>query len=612
MRRVLTFVMAAATLLVAAPGAAHAAKGVGVTLDPNGRFPERRLLVTLPPGVPAYDVRVTENGVPVIPHLRSVSNGSIPLSLAVLVDTSDSMRGARLTAARDAAETLIAASPARAQTAMFGFAGHPYLMRGWSSQISPQAALLGIRTSNGTAIWDAVTTASQLLSERHGSSHAIVLLTDGRDTASDATEADAAAAARAAGARVFAVVLPGQIDSALRNLVDATGGEFVQVHSIDNLHHVYATLAQRLRQQYVLSYTSQLRHAGTTADVRVMITGRSAELHYTVPALAAPPAPKAHGWWTGNQALAALIALVGLLVLAGTYMIARPKPVSASRRLRGYIGAAAPESDPLAAMPARPRRLDSRPASNRVWAKFEADVQRAGLPFDARRVLWMAIAGGLLVGAAATLISGAPYGLIAAPLLAVSGTWLFVTHRASGWYARFDAALPESLNVLSSSLRAGHSLLQAISYVAEEADDTTRPEWEEVVRQTRLGVAVEDAIDDMTVRIGNADLAWVAMITRVQHQVGGNMAEMFDIVAETIRERHRLRAQLHALTAQGRMTRWVLTIAPFALGLIMMTFSPIYITGFLNDPAGRLMLAVGVGLVLLGSLWLKRVVEVEV
>jgi tight adherence protein B len=125
-------------------------------------------------------------------------------------------------------------------------------------------------------------------------------------------------------------------------------------------------------------------------------------------------------------------------------------------------------------------------------------------------------------------------------------------------------------------------------------------------------VTVEDAIEDMTARIGNADLAWVSMIARVQHQVGGNMAEMFDIVAETVRQRHRLRAQLRALTAQGRMTRWVLTIAPFALGLMMMILSPTYIINFLNDPIGRLLLAIGLGLVAVGSVWLKRVVEIEV
>jgi tight adherence protein B len=608
MRRALTLAVAALAAFLAVVPAAQASKGVGLTLDPNARFPQREFLVTLPPGVAAYDARVTENGVPVIPHLESVSNGSIPLSLAVLLDTSDSMRGAKLAAAVDAARTLIDARPARARAAVFGFARQPYLVAPWSTGDTATAALGGLHTSSGTAIWDALTSASQLLAQQHDSSHAIVLLTDGRDTASAASEADAAGAARAAGARVFIVVLPGQVDSKLRGLVDATGGEFVRVRSISALHRVYATLAQRLRQQYVLTYTSQLRRAGAAAHVQVQIAGRSAGLEYTVPRLAPPSAtPQSHGWWAGNQALAGLAAVVGLLVAFATYLLARPRRVSAHRRLRGYIGSAESvdaEAALEASMPARPTRLDARPSSNHVWARFSADVRRAGLKVDARRLVGAAVLAGLLLGALAALVTGQPYGLVAAPILAVGAVWLYVTHRATGWYAQFDQGLPESLNVLASSLRAGHSLLQAISYVAEEAD--------EVVRQTRLGVTVEDAIEDMTARIGNADLAWVSMIARVQHQVGGNMAEMFDIVAETVRQRHRLRAQLRALTAQGRMTRWVLTIAPFALGLMMMILSPTYITNFLNDPIGRLLLAIGLGLVAVGSVWLKRVVEIEV
>ena len=80
---------------------------------------------------------------------------------------------------------------------------------------------------------------------------------------------------------------------------------------------------------------------------------------------------------------------------------------------------------------------------------------------------------------------------------------------------------------------------------------------------------MEDALDEMVVRVGNRDLQWIALVARVQHQVGGNMAEMFDIVADTVRQRQRLREALHTLTAQGRMTRWILTFAPLAIGVML-------------------------------------------
>jgi len=127
-----------------------------------------------------------------------------------------------------------------------------------------------------------------------------------------------------------------------------------------------------------------------------------------------------------------------------------------------------------------------------------------------------------------------------------------------------------------------------------------------------LRVSVEDAIDDMTHRIGSRDLHWISLVARVQHQAGGNMAEMFDIVAETVRARHRLRGQVRALTAQGRMTRWVLTIAPFALGGLLVLLSPFYINGFLGSTPGRVMIAGACCLIVVGSLWLKKIVEIEV
>jgi len=98
----------------------------------------------------------------------------------------------------------------------------------------------------------------------------------------------------------------------------------------------------------------------------------------------------------------------------------------------------------------------------------------------------------------------------------------------------------------------------------------------------------------------------------VQHQVGGNMAEMFDIVADTVRQRHRLRAQIQTLTAQGRMTRWILVAAPFGIGGVVFLLSPQYVLQFLEDPAGRLMIAIAAVLVVIGSLWLKKIVEIEV
>ena len=616
MKRLLLIVAVVCGLAAQPAQAASTDASVRLVLSPGARFPDRQFALDLPPGTQPYSLEVTENGVPVIPHLAPIGEHRVPLSVAVLLDTSNSMRGRPLAAAVDAAETLIGEKPARSEAAVFGFAKTPYLIHPWSAGSSTfDASLRSIQPSGGTSIWDAVGMASQSVGERHGASRALVLLTDGRDTASAATVADAVKAAGSVNARVFVVGLPGaSSDRAdLDRLVAATGGRFVQVQSLDELHRVYASLATELSRQYVLTYSSQLRGTGRPVTVDVRVAGLSAQVEYTIPPISDAPAPKPHGWWTTTQAREAIAAAVGALVLGMTYLLVRPKRRDPVRRLRGYrLGTTPQQEDPLLlAAPPRPRSRP-RPGARRLWARFAADVDRAELGMHPVRVLLLAMGIGTVIAGGAGLAAGLPIVVVAGPVLGAIGAWLYVGHAASAWYIHFDDQLPDALAVLASSLRAGHSLLQAIDNVAQEADDKTDAEWAEVVRQTRLGISVEDAIDDMTHRIGSRDLHWISLVARVQHQAGGNMAEMFDIVAETVRQRHRLRGQVRALTAQGRMTRWVLTIAPFALGGLLVLMSPTYINGFLSSRIGQVMIVGACCLIVVGSLWLKKIVEIEV
>jgi len=455
--------------------------------------------------------------------------------------------------------------------------------------------------------------ASQSVGQRRGASRALVLLTDGDDTQSAATVVDAANAARSEHARVFVVALPGaELNRPnLQELVEQTGGDFVEVRSISQLRRVYGDLATELGSQYVLSYTSQLRGTGRPVTVALSVAGLTATQRYTIPTIARPRHEAPGGWWTTDQALALIAAGIGLAVLLATYMLLRPRRANYKRRLQGYVLDGAIPAERLV-IPVRPRRSGPRPGPSNVWARYAADVDRAQFGRGPVQILVASMTAGTALMAAVGLAAGQPLAIAAGPVLGAIGAWAFVTRRASAWYRHFDSTLPDALTVLASSLRAGHSLLQAVDHVAAEADDRTAGEWREVVRQTRLGIPVEDAIDDLTHRVALRDLQWISLVARVQHQVGGNMAEMFDIVAETVRQRYRLRAQVYTLTAQGRMTRGILTVAPFALGGILMLVSPFYISSFLDSTVGRLMIVAACCMIAVGSLWLKKIVEIEV
>jgi tight adherence protein B len=601
-------------LLVCVSSASADAGSARISLQPGAHFPDRQFVVTLPAGAHPYDVHVSENGVPVIPHLVSLNTKAVPVSLVVLLDTSNSMRGEPLAAALDAAQTLIDQKSSRSEVAVYGFSQRPYVIHQWATDRSAfQPSLASVSVTHGTALWDAVTYASQELRGRTGSSKAIVVLTDGADISSTATAASAAAVARSVGAHVYAVGLPGVRSEAtdVQALVDETGGDFIRVSSLTDLKSVYAGLATRLNQQYQLSYQSQLRGVGKQVTVRLDVNGASAEQRYTIPPTAAAVVAAPSAWWAGSGALVAIALAVGLVILVSAYLALRPVPISARRRLRRYgqSGAADKVSLPEA-LPQRPRQ--KAVSGNRWWARFVADVDRGEIDLTPERVLAAGLVGGAVVLGIVGLAVGYPLIVLAGPPLGAVAAWVFVGRRAAAWHKTFDAALADSLLVLASSLRAGHSLLQAVAHVAEEADEKSAREWNEVVRRTRLGVSVEDALDEMVVRVGNRDLQWIALVARVQHQVGGNMAEMFDIVADTVRQRQRLREALHTLTAQGRMTRWILTFAPLGIGVMLFLQSPTYIVSFLHDPIGQALLAGALVLIVIGSLWLKRIVEIEV
>ena len=247
---------------------------------------------------------------PVDPRIRAVAEDRRPLSIAVLIDSSNSMRGEALTSAVDAARTLIAGKPARSEAAVFTFARTPQLIVPWSTQTGDpgerwQTSRRARRPRSGMPS----SPRGQQLAGRDSTTRAIVLLTDGGTTPASPTLAQRAKVVSGAHVRVFAVGLAGaKLDRAdLQAIVDRTGGEFIEVQSADQLTSVYAGLARRLNHQYLLSYTSQQRTAGETVVVRVG-WGRPSRSSATR-CLREQPSPviqPARGRWTGSTAVAGL------------------------------------------------------------------------------------------------------------------------------------------------------------------------------------------------------------------------------------------------------------------------------------------------------------------
>jgi tight adherence protein B len=188
----------------------------------------------------------------------------------------------------------------------------------------------------------------------------------------------------------------------------------------------------------------------------------------------------------------------------------------------------------------------------------------------------------------------------------------FLKFKESRRTSAFLAGLPDTLQLIAGSLSAGYSLPQAVDTVVSEGTEPIAGEFKRALIETRLGVPIEEALEGIAERVRSQDFAWVVMAIRIQREVGGNLAEILTTVAATLRERERLRRQVQVLSAEGRLSAWILGGLPVAFSLYLLTARPDYLKVLVTDRIGIVMLAGGVVLMIVGSFWLRKVVRVEV
>jgi tight adherence protein B len=214
------------------------------------------------------------------------------------------------------------------------------------------------------------------------------------------------------------------------------------------------------------------------------------------------------------------------------------------------------------------------------------------------------------LGALGTVMSGLLVGLLAVVAVPL-GARLYIAFRTSRRRAAFADQLDDSLQLMASSLRAGHSILRAIDAVAQEAAAPTSDEFAAIVNQTRMGRDLSDALDALAERMGSDDFSWAAQAIAIQREVGGNLAEVLDAVGHTIRERNAIRRQVKALSAEGKLSAAVLMALPVGVVAFLSVANPSYLAGFTESALGFGMLATAVVMMTVGGLWLKRTVKIR-
>jgi tight adherence protein B len=205
------------------------------------------------------------------------------------------------------------------------------------------------------------------------------------------------------------------------------------------------------------------------------------------------------------------------------------------------------------------------------------------------------------------------------PILAVSGLVVgffvprIVVNIMKGRRLRkFDNQLGDTINLLVNSLRSGYSMPQAMETVANDMPPPISEEFRRVGIEISLGVRLEDALSNMLRRVDSADLDLLVTAINVQHEVGGNLAEILDIISHTIRERVRIQGEIKTLTAQGEITGYVISGLPFALSAILFLMNREYMLRMVTTPCGWIMTGTAITIIILGFFAMRKVVQIEV
>lgn len=247
---------------------------------------------------------------------------------------------------------------------------------------------------------------------------------------------------------------------------------------------------------------------------------------------------------------------------------------------------------------------------------FEDRLELAGVTASASAVvvrMIVAVAVAVLLGVVVAVLRPSVFAAvlpIAFGLFVVLGARLLLERRIAKRRRLFAEQLDDTLSLVASGLRAGHSLPRAMDAVSQEADSPTAEEFARVLNENRLGRDLAEALQLSAERMRCDDLAWVSQAVAIHREVGGNLSEVLDHVGETIRERTQIRRQVATLSAEGRISANVLIGLPVVIVIILGVISPGYLTVFLTTPLGWAMIGASLVLFAIGFFWLRAVVKI--
>ena len=318
-----------------------------------------------------------------------------------------------------------------------------------------------------------------------------------------------------------------------------------------------------------------------------------------------------------NLVIASAVSVAMLCIIEGVFLVLRNRSNPETRRIKRQLREISSDSVAEVSLLGQTRPLSRVPWLNRFLSRFplakrmddflvQASVSSPLGVFVLLSAV-LALVGFFLLSAVSrgfpVSILGLALGLAPVPFLAIKKTRRI---------KRFEAQLPDALDMIARSLRAGHALPGGLEMVGQEFSEPLGPEFTKTVTQITFGVGIEQALRNLTHRVDCPDLKFLAVSIVIQRESGGNLAEILESIARLIRERHKLLGKIRALAAEGKLSAIILVALPLVVAAVLLAVNPTYVDVLLSDPIGRMLVVAAVALMLFGTAVMKKMIDIKV
>jgi tight adherence protein B len=588
------------------------------------------------------DFKIIENNKEIKDYnIEQVGQTDEAVGVVLVIDTSGSMKGEPLKNAKSAASAFIEEMRETDKTAIVGFSDTATVFSPFTSdKPTLKGSIESIEAAGETALFDGILKGVEQFGQAGDIRHKyLIVLSDGADTVSLGTTENVIEAAESAGITVYCLALtsnefnPEQIEAIAVN----TGGEFLMTDESSRLKELSANISEKIRNQYRITFKSNSENAAsfnTSIFIEKLGLKDSFRLSYESPFSTLTGNESKTGesssevmsklmvldkWWIKLATYILIFVSVTIFIyVISTIMV--PNKQDLKTRTDNYLynlsGSGAPDYPYdekkrrgfLSGLFKKGRgRTDKKGFSD----LFEQRLRSAGMSVSGSKFIFIHMSSVVVLTLAVFLITKNFLITFCVVILVIFMPFLFINFKTAQKLKKFNEQLPDTLQLIEGALKAGYSLNQSLAMVIKETKPPISEEFTVALNEIRMGLDERTSLENMAKRINSELFDWVVLAINIQREVGGNLAEIMDIIANTIREKERILRQIKSLTAEGKLSAYVLIGLPVILGIALSILNREYIDVLFTTKIGFLMLFLAALLMLAGIVWIMRIIKIE-